>query len=202
MKPARRLFLTSLGVGMLPAWLAGCGFQLRQTNDFAFKTLYANFSTTSPLGVELRRNLLGTGRIDLWTEAKLMLKADAILDILSEDRQRVAVSVSATGQVRELQLRLRVRFRLRTPQGLELIEPVELFQQRDLSFTETAALSKEIEQAILYRDMQTDIVQQIMRRLSAVKPYNAVPPSQTTAPAAALQPAAPADALPKPAAKP
>ena len=202
MKPARRLFLTSLGVGMLPAWLAGCGFQLRQTNDFAFKTLYANFSTTSPLGVELRRNLLGSGRIDLWTEPKLMLKADAILDILSEERQQVAVGVSATGQVRELQLRLRVRFRLRTPQGLELIEPVELFQQRDLSFTETAALSKEIEQAILYRDMQTDIVQQIMRRLSAVKPYNAVPPSQTTAPAAALQPAAPADALPKPAAKP
>ena len=201
MVSSRRLFLTSLGVGMLPAWLAGCGFQLRQTNDFAFKTLYANFSTTSPLGVELRRNLLGTGRIDLWTEAKLMLKADAILDILSEDRQRVAVGVSATGQVRELQLRLRVRFRLRTPQGLELIEPVELFQQRDLSFTETAALSKEIEQAILYRDMQTDIVQQIMRRLSAVKPLSVAPAPQTTAPAAVLQPAAP-DTLPKPAAKP
>ena len=201
MKPARRLFLTSLGVVTLPAWLAGCGFQLRQTNDFAFKTLYANFSTTSPLGVELRRNLLGSGRIDLWTEPKLMLKADAILDILSEERQQVAVGVNALGQVRELQLRLRVRFRLRTPQGLELIEPVELFQQRDLSFTETAALSKEIEQAILYRDMQTDIVQQIMRRLSAVKPRSVAPSAQTTAPAAALQPAAP-DALPKPAAKP
>ena len=185
MKPSRRLFLASLGVGMVPAWLAGCGFHLRQTNDFAFKTLYANFSTTSPLGVELRRNLLGTGRIDLWTEPKLMLKADVILDILSEDRQQVAVGVSATGQVRELQLRLRVRFRLRTPQGVELIEPVELFQQRDLSFTETAALSKEIEQAILYRDMQTDIVQQIMRRLSAVKlrslpvPAGVVEPSPT-----------------------
>lgn len=149
--------------------MAGCGFQLRQTNDFAFKTLYANFSTTSPLGVELRRNLLGTGRIDLLTEPKDMPKADAILDVLSEDRQQLPVGVSATGQVRELQLRLRVRFRLRTPQGLELIEPVELFQQRDLSFTESAALSKEIEQGILYRDMQADIVQQIMRRLSAVK---------------------------------
>jgi LPS-assembly lipoprotein len=201
MEPSRRLFLTSLGVGALPPWLAGCGFQLRQTNDFAFKTLYANFSTTSPLGVELRRNLLGTGRIDLWTEAKLMLKADAILDILSEERQQVAVGVNALGQVRELQLRLRVRFRLRTPQGLELIEPVELFQQRELSFTETAALSKEIEQGILYRDMQTDIVQQIMRRLSAVKPRSVAPSAQTTAPAAALQPAAP-DALPKPVAKP
>jgi len=169
MKPTRRSFLTVSCASLLTAGLAGCGFQLRQTNDFAFKTLYANFSTSSPLGVELRRNLLGTGRIDLLTEPQQMPKADAILDILSEERQQVPVGVSATGQVRELQLRLRVRFRLRTPQGAELIESVELFQQRDLSFTESAALSKEIEQGILYRDMQTDIVQQIMRRLSAVK---------------------------------
>jgi LPS-assembly lipoprotein len=175
MKPIRRFFSTALSLACVTAVLAGCGFQLRQTNDFAFKTLYANFSTTSPLGVELRRNLLGSGRIQLLTEPKEMLKADAILDILSEDRQQVAVGVSTTGQVRELQLRLRVRFRLRTPQGVELIESVELFQQRDLSFTESAALSKEIEQGILYRDMQTDIVQQIMRRLSAVKPRNVAP---------------------------
>jgi LPS-assembly lipoprotein len=103
-----------------------------------------------------------------------MATADAVLDILSEERQQAVVGVNASGQVRELQLRLRVRFRLRTPQGQVLIEPVELAQQRDLSFTETAALSKEIEQATMYRDMQTDIVQQIMRRLSAVKP-RAVP---------------------------
>ena len=103
-----------------------------------------------------------------------MPQADAILDILSEERQRVVVGVNASGQVRELQLRLKVKFRLRTPQGVEWIEPVELSQQRDLSFTETAALSKEIEEGMMYRDMQTDIVQQIMRRLSAVKPRGPV----------------------------
>jgi LPS-assembly lipoprotein len=80
------------------------------------------------------------------------------------------VGINALGQVRELQLRLRVRFRLRTPEGVTWIDSVELAQQRDLSFTETAALSKEIEQGMLYRDMQTDIVQQIMRRLAMVKP--------------------------------
>ena len=187
-------------MGTVPAWVAGCGFQLRQNTDFAFKTLYANFSTTSPLGVELRRNLLGTGRIDLWTEPKLMLKADVILDILSEVQQKVAVGVSATGQVRELQLRLRVRFRLRTPQGVELIEPVELFQQRDLSYTESAALSKEIEQGVLYRDMQTDIVQQIMRRLSAVKSLNLPLPAGEVLPSP--MPASALEILPDPAVKP
>lgn len=171
---ARRHHLQGLLALTVAAGLPACGFQLRGAGDYAFKSLYANFSSTSPLGVELRRNLLGTGRITLLTEAPQMAQADAILDILSEIRQQVVVGVNASGQVRELQLRLRVKFRLRTPQGLTLIEPVELVQQRDLSFTETAALSKEIEQAMMYRDMQTDILQQMMRRLSAVKPL-AVP---------------------------
>ncbi|WP_396439199.1 LPS assembly lipoprotein LptE [Limnohabitans sp.] len=169
MTPSRRQSLHALALGPLLAGLSACGFQLRSSGNYPFRTLYANFSATSPLGVELRRNLLGTGRIEVLTDAQQMLKADAILDILSEERQQVVVGMNASGQVRELQLRLRVKFRLRTPQGRELIESVELAQQRDLSFTETAALSKEIEQGMMYRDMQTDIVQQIMRRLAAVK---------------------------------
>ncbi len=170
MNPSRRRCWQLLSTGPVLAGLSACGFQLRNAGDYPFKTLFANFATTSPLGVELRRNLLGTGRITLLTEPTQLATADAVLDILSEERQQAVVGVNASGQVRELQLRLRVRFRLRTPQGQVLIEPVELAQQRDLSFTETAALSKEIEQATLYRDMQTDIVQQIMRRLAAVKP--------------------------------
>ena len=170
MNASRRRFGLMLGAGPVLAGLSACGFQLRSAGDYPFKTLYANFSTTSPLGVELSRNLLGTGRITLLSEPKQLATADAVLDILSEERQQAVVGVNASGQGRELQLRLRVRFRLRTPQGQVLIEPVELYQQRDLSFTETAALSKEIEQATMYRDMQTDIVQQIVRRLSAVKP--------------------------------
>ncbi|WP_353237431.1 LPS assembly lipoprotein LptE [Limnohabitans sp.] len=165
----RRYFLQGLWAVPLTAGLSACGFQLRSVGNYPFKTLFANFSISSPLGVELRRNLLGTGRIEVWSEPAQMLKADAILDILGEERQQVVVGINALGQVRELQLRLRVRFGLRTPDGVNLIDVVELAQQRDLSFTETAALSKEIEQGLMYRDMQTDIVQQIMRRLAMVK---------------------------------
>ena len=154
----------------LTAALTGCGFQLRQTGDYPFKTLYAGFSTTTPLGVELSRQLKGTGRIEVLTEAKQAQQADVVLEILQEQRQRVVVATNASGQVRELQLRMTIKFRLRTPEGVEWIEPADLYQQRDLSFSETAALSKEIEEAMLYRDMQNDIVQQIVRRLSRVKP--------------------------------
>ncbi len=162
----RRLLL----LGVVAAALAGCGFQLRQTGDYPFKTLFAGFAETSPLGTELSRQLRATGRIELLTEARQAQQADVILDILQEQRQRVVVGLNASGQVRELQLRMTVKFRLRNPDGVEWIEPAELYQQRDLSFSETAALSKEIEEAMLYRDMQNDIVQQIVRRLSRVKP--------------------------------
>ena len=158
-----------VGAAMLSAGLAGCGFALRQPTQFAFKTVYLTLPANSPLGTEMRRSLLSTGQLVVVKEAAEMLKSDVVLDIFSEERQRVVVGLNASGQVREQQLRLRIRFRLRTPAGKAVIPDVELFQQRDLSFTETVALSKEIEEATMYRDMQTDIVQQIMRRLGAVK---------------------------------
>jgi len=42
-------------------------------------------------------------------------------------------------------------------------------QQRDISYSESTALSKEAEEQLLYRSMQTDVVQQVMRRLGSVK---------------------------------
>jgi LPS-assembly lipoprotein len=79
------------------------------------------------------------------------------------------VGINASGQVREFQLRIRFTFRLRTLQGKQLIAPTEILQQRDISFNESAVLAKEAEEALLYRDMQSDIVQQVMRRLAAVR---------------------------------
>ena len=98
-----------------------------------------------------------------------MNEAEVILDGLGERREKAVVGATSSGQVREFQLRLSFTFRLRTPQGKELIPETELLQTRDISFNESAVLAKEAEENLLYRDMQTDIVQQLMRRLAAVK---------------------------------
>jgi LPS-assembly lipoprotein len=94
---------------------------------------------------------------------------EVIVDILQEQREKTVVGVNATGQVREFQLRIKVKFRMRTPQGRELIPETEITQQRDISFNESAVLAKEAEEGLLYRDMQSDIVQQLLRRIAAVK---------------------------------
>ena len=96
-------------------------------------------------------------------------KADTVFDVLGETRDRLVLSTNSAGQVREMQLFLRIRFKLRTPQGKELIPPSEMMQSRDITYNETAALAKESEEQLLYRDMTNDIVQQTLRRLGAVK---------------------------------
>lgn len=151
------------------AALAGCGFQLRQAPQFAFSSIYVAAAPNSALGRQLRRSIGSSDRVRVVDDPATQATAQVVLDLLADQREKVVVGLSASGQVREFQLRTRVRFRLRTPAGKELIPETELLQQRDISFNESAVLAKEAEENLLYRDMQTDIVQQLMRRLAAVK---------------------------------
>jgi LPS-assembly lipoprotein len=161
-----RRHLLSLGAAAL---LSGCGFALRQAPNFAFASLYVTVAESSPLGNALKRSIAANGNVRIIDDAKLVDQAQAVLDILTDQREKVVVGLNTAGQVREFQLRVRVKFRLRTPAGKELIAETEILQQRDISFNESVVLAKESEEALLYRDMQSDIVQQVMRRIAAVK---------------------------------
>lgn len=161
----RRSFLAG-GAALL---LVGCGFKLREAPDFAFDSIVIGAGSGSPLGNELRRSFAANGKVEVVVDPAKMLAAHVVLELLQEQREKVVVGLNASGQVREFQLRTRVKFKLRTPQGRELIPVTEILQQRDISFNEAAVLSKEAEENLLYRDMQSDIVQQLMRRLAALK---------------------------------
>jgi LPS-assembly lipoprotein len=146
------------------ALAAGCGFELRRTPTLPFRRIaLVGFKPRSPLGEDLRR-ALGDGVQMVEQPAR----AEVVLEALEDERQRVVVSSTAGGQVRELQLRARLVFRLSTPKGRSLIPPTELLLSRDMSYSETAALAKEQEEAELFRAMHGDIVAQVMRRLAAV----------------------------------
>lgn len=164
--PERRLLLALASTSLLGA----CGFRLRGVPQFAFRSLYIAAPASSPLARELLRTLQGAGAgLRVTREAAEMNQVDAIFELLAEQQERVVVALNSAGQVRELQLRLRLRFRLRDPRGDELIAPTELLQSRDVSYNETVALAKEAEEALLMRNMQTDLVQQLLRRLAALK---------------------------------
>jgi LPS-assembly lipoprotein len=149
--------------------LTACGFQLRQAPHFVFSSIYVGAPGNSSLGNELRRSIAHSDGVAVIDAPGQPGAAQVVLDVLGEQREKVVVGLTASGQVREFQLRTRVKFRLRTAQGKDLIPETELLQQRDISFNESAVLAKEAEENLLYRDMQSDIVQQLMRRLAAVK---------------------------------
>ncbi len=156
----RRSFIGLAG----SALLGGCGFQMRQPARLSFASIaLVGFARRSPLAEELKRQLLAQVQV-LDTPDK----ADVVLQALDDVRERSVVASTAAAQVRELQLRVKFNFRARTPGGRELIPRAELLLKRDLSFSETAALAKENEEAELYREMQSDVVAQVLRRLAAV----------------------------------
>ena len=165
----RRTFLAYTATGAALAMLSACGFHLRGSNgeaDLPFKTILLGFPDTSPLGAELKRNVRANGTAVV-TDPKL---ADAIFEVLSESREKVILSLSSTGRVREYTLLYKLKFRVKNNQEQELLAPVEIVLKRDISFNDAQVLAKEAEEGLLYRDMQSDMVQQILRRMAALKP--------------------------------
>jgi len=154
-------------LALVTGGLAGCGFELKRAPEMAFKTVQlVGFPPRSPLAAELRAHIDASPTTKVVDSAG---QAQAVLEALIDTREKSVVAATAVGQVTEFQLRARFRFRLRTVNGKELIAPSEIVQSRDLSFTESAALGKQIEEAELYRAMQSDIVSQVMRRLASVR---------------------------------
>jgi LPS-assembly lipoprotein len=147
--------------------VTGCGFKLRNSQDFAFQTLAVTPERNGLVSADLIR-YFGKAVVPL-APAPGRAPPQVIVDILQEGREKSVVGVNASGQVREFQLRLRLQFRMRLPDGRELIAPTEIAQQRDISFNESAVLAKEAEEVLLFRDMQTDLLQQLLRRLAAIK---------------------------------
>jgi LPS-assembly lipoprotein len=149
---------------LVAALVAGCGFQLRGQATLPFASLHV--PGNSPLLAELRRNIrtgTPTRLVDTTTGA------EAVFEVANEVREKVILSLDTTGRVREFQLRYRVAFRVHDGKGLTWLAPGEIILTRDISFNDGQVLAKEAEEALLYRDMQTDMVQQIMRRLAAAK---------------------------------
>jgi LPS-assembly lipoprotein len=159
---ARRGFVVA-GLG---AALGGCGFALRQAPELHFRTVQlVGFRPHSPLADELRMNINASESTQV---VEAVAQAEVLLEALADVRDKGVVASTAAGQVREVQVRARLNFRLRTPAGKVLIAPTEIALSRDMSYSESIALAKEQEEALLYRAMQTDIVSQVMRRLAAV----------------------------------
>lgn len=160
----RRAWLAGAGVALI---LAGCGFQLRGSAQVPFQSIYLGVGESSGLGNELRRNLRSASNTKVVDDPA---QAQARFELLQEGREKEVLSINSAGRAREYTLRYRIQYRVHDGKGRDFIAPSTLVLKRDISFNEDATLAKESEEALLFRDMQTDMVQQILRRLSLIRP--------------------------------
>jgi LPS-assembly lipoprotein len=143
---------------------AACGFQLRGQATLPFETLYVATPAISLMGTELKRNIIAGTRTKLVSDPAL---AQATLSVSAEERSKTILSFDTAGRVREYQLRYRLSFRVHDARGRDYLPQSEIRLTRDISFNDAQVLAKEQEELLLFRDMQSDMVQQILRRLAA-----------------------------------
>ena len=166
----RKLAVRAAAALLVASAIAGCGFQMRGSNDsyrMPFHSIYLGFPDTSALGTELKRNLRATDQVVIADKAA---DAEAQFVLLGESRNKSILSLNSLGRVREYLLTYTMSFTVRDAQGAELVPPTQISLRRNMAFDETQVLAKESEEALLYRDMQADLVQQIIRRLASMKP--------------------------------
>ena len=144
--------------------LSACGFRLRQPARLSFGSIaLVGFAPRSPLADELR--------LQLRTQVKVLEapdRAEVVLVALKDLREKSVVATTAAAQVREFELRLKFSFRAQRPNGQILLPKADLLLTRALSYSETLALAKEFEETELYREMQIDLVTQVLNRLASI----------------------------------
>jgi LPS-assembly lipoprotein len=147
--------------------LAACGFQLRGQATYAFGSVYVNAPAHPQLAAELRRNLAGAGTA---TVAATPASAQVIVDVTEVADDKQVLSISPGGRVQEYALAKAVRFSVRDPDGREWMKPDEIIVRRTYTYDDSERLARELQEQRLLREMQSDAVQQIVRRLQAARP--------------------------------
>ncbi|MET3131076.1 LPS-assembly lipoprotein [Oxalobacteraceae bacterium GrIS 1.11] len=171
--------------------LSACGFHLRGSDgsyNLPFATVYIGLPEASPLAINLKRTIRSIGGTEIVADAKL---ADGVIEVLTDPdktRGKSVLSINSNGRVLQYLLSYTIQFRVTDKDGKQLLAPTSIALTRPIDFNDSQLLAKESEEALLYRDMQTDMVQQMIRRVAALKsvvtPISTPPAVPATTPVA------------------
>lgn len=147
----------------LSVMVTACGFHLRQPSPIAFKTVQIKGNTL--INTALKKALKEQG-IQIVTDAE---DAELQLELLKEENEQRILSLSGTGVVREYELYYRIQYRTKLASDATWTLPIIMEGRRDYTYNDANLLAKQAEQKLLSDSMQTDVLNGIMRRLSALK---------------------------------
>ncbi len=156
--------MRALSIAFILLMLSGCGFQLRGTANLPWETLHIGLPENSPLYYQIKRSIESGTHTRIVGDLK---EAQASLAVLQNSHDKGILSLSAKGLVREFQLTRSFVYRVQDAKGKELIPASQIILQREMSFDDERIFAKEAEEAMIVREMEQDLVVQLLRRLSA-----------------------------------
>ena len=151
---------------VLACMLTACGFQLRGSYSLPFQTLSIALAPNSALYAQIKRGVEASSPPRIVDDPKA---AEANLVVLGDNQEKVILSLNAAGRAREYDLVRTFTFKVIAPDNTDYLPPSRITLRRDMTFNDDLVLSKDAEEALLWRDIQNDLVQQLLRRLSAIK---------------------------------
>ena len=145
--------------------LAGCGFHLRSWEVGAsLENAFVASNARNPLEAPLQRALRQAG-VELAASSQA---AAVVVELLDSRQERRSISVSGQARAAEYELSLGVQYRVTDGDGNELVPAQWLERERVFRVDRDNIVGSSEEQALLLREMQTDLVQQILRALNTV----------------------------------
>jgi len=158
----RRLLQTTAGL-LLALQLAGCGFQLRSWDmGNAYSSVGLESAARFDIEPDLRRALTQTGVPVVDSGAEL------VLELLDSDEELRTASVSGAARTAEFELIVHIRYAIRDAAGSYLAQPATLRSSRRYFLDRGNLVGSNEEQALLRRELRTQLIQQVMRVLNTV----------------------------------
>jgi len=155
-------------VAFLLMLLIGCGFHLRGAIDYSdsLKSIYVEgISLQRGIGLYLKRGLKSNGIEVLDTYQK----GSAVLKVTETKHDRRVLSVGSSAKISEYELYSSISFSLTDSHGEILAGSQQVQAHRDFQFNENQVLARESEEASLRQHLNKELVQGVLRRLSAIK---------------------------------
>jgi LPS-assembly lipoprotein len=160
----RRQLLLALSLAIL---MAGCGFQLREPPKLSFSSIYLGGSVDPVLAKNIKTALTRDAGLVV---APAPDKADVVVTLSPLFKDKQILTLNSQGLVSQFTLLSRLTFRASDRAGHELLPPTSITVTRLFNYSDAQILAKQQEEQLLNNDMQQELIQQMIRRLAALKP--------------------------------
>ena len=145
--------------------LSACGWRVRGKLDLPYKNMLLSGTMTPDLRNDLEMYL----RINDVALVSSVQEAEVVLEIITEQNAKQVLAYNSVGQITAYRIISRIAFRVFYPNGIEIIPESDIYLTRDVDYNPSNIQSFDVLVNEFVKTLRTDIVNQLMRRLTAMK---------------------------------